>query len=105
MTDDFDLNLRDLDDGRLIYTVSQISAEIKSVLEDSYPAVWLVGEISDFKIYNSGHMYFYLKEENAQIKAVMFQNANVSLNFKPENSMKTLVFGRVSSYPKRRRRN
>jgi exodeoxyribonuclease VII large subunit len=101
MTDDFDLNLTDSDDGRLIYTVSQISAEIKSVLEDSYSAVWLLGEISDFKTYNSGHMYFYLKDENAQIKAVMFQNANVSLNFKPADSMKVLVFGRISSYPKR----
>ncbi|MDR2192108.1 MAG: exodeoxyribonuclease VII large subunit [Endomicrobium sp.] len=101
MSDDFDLNLLALDDGRLIYTVSQISDEIKLVLEDSYPAVWLEGEISDFKTYNSGHMYFYLKDENAQIKAVMFQNANISLTFAPKDGMKVLVFGRISSYPKR----
>jgi exodeoxyribonuclease VII large subunit len=101
MADDFDLNLLGLDDGRLIYTVSQISDEIKLVLEDSYPSVWLEGEISDFKTYNSGHMYFYLKDENAQIKAVMFQNANISLTFLPKDGMKVLVFGRLSSYPKR----
>jgi exodeoxyribonuclease VII large subunit len=88
-------------EGHLIYTVSQISEEIRLVLEDSYPAVWLEGEISDFKTYNSGHMYFYLKDESAQIKAVMFQNSNISLNFKPENGMKILAFGRVSAYPKR----
>jgi len=87
-------------DERLIYTVSQISAEIKLILEDSYPCVWVQGEISNFKLYNSGHMYFSVKDANAQIKAVMFQNANIGLTFAPEDGMKVLVYGRVSSYPK-----
>ncbi|MDR3306246.1 MAG: exodeoxyribonuclease VII large subunit [Endomicrobium sp.] len=90
----------DNNDGRLIYTVSQISAEIKLILEDSYPGVWVQGEISNFKLYNSGHMYFSVKDANAQIKAVMFQNANTGLIFAPEDGMKVLVYGRVSSYPK-----
>lgn len=89
------------DDGRLVYTVTQISNEIKTILEDSYPGIWLQGEISNFKVYNSGHMYFNLKDENAQIKAVMFQGYNVKLSFEPEDGMKVLVFGRVSSYPVR----
>lgn len=89
------------DDGRLIYTVTQISDEIKTILEDSYPGVWLQGEISNFKLYNSGHMYFNLKDENAQINAVMFRNANTGLTFAPEDGMKVLVYGRISSYPKR----
>lgn len=89
------------DDGRLIYTVTQISGEIKAILEDSYPGVWLRGEISNFKLYSSGHMYFSLKDENAQINAVMFQNANTGLIFAPEDGMGVLVYGRVSSYPKR----
>ncbi|MDR2436921.1 MAG: exodeoxyribonuclease VII large subunit [Endomicrobium sp.] len=87
-------------DGRLIYTVSQISAEIKLILEDSYPGVWVQGEISTFKLYNSGHMYFSIKDANAQIKVVMFQNVNIGLTFAPEDGMKVLVYGRVSSYPK-----
>ncbi|MDR2252032.1 MAG: exodeoxyribonuclease VII large subunit [Endomicrobium sp.] len=87
-------------DERLIYTVSQISAEIKLILEDSYSGVWVQGEISNFKLYNSGHMYFSVKDANAQIKAVMFQNANTGLTFAPEDGMKVLVYGRVSSYPK-----
>jgi exodeoxyribonuclease VII large subunit len=87
-------------DGRLIYTVSQISAEIKLILEDSYPGVWVQGEISNFKLYNSGHMYFSVKDANAQIKVVMFQNVNIGLTFAPEDGMKVLVYGRVSSYPK-----
>jgi exodeoxyribonuclease VII large subunit len=88
------------DDGRLVYTVTQISNEIKIILEDSYPAVWVEGEISNFKLYNSGHMYFNVKDLNAQIKAIMFQSANTGLAFAPKDGMKVLVYGRVSSYPK-----
>ncbi|MDR3049023.1 MAG: exodeoxyribonuclease VII large subunit [Elusimicrobiota bacterium] len=87
--------------GRLVYTVSQINNEIKEVLEGSYPAVWIEGEISNFKSYNSGHFYFYLKDEKSQIKAVMFSFANNSLSFEPQDGMKVLVFGRISAYPAR----
>ena len=51
------------DDGRLIYSVTQINSEIKTILEDSYPSVWICGEVSSFKQYASGHMYFNLKDE------------------------------------------
>jgi exodeoxyribonuclease VII large subunit len=88
------------DDGRLVYTVTQISNEIKLILEDSYPAIWVEGEISNFRLYNSGHMYFNVKDQNAQIKAIMFQRANTGLAFAPKDGMKVLVYGRVSSYPK-----
>ncbi|MDR3257123.1 MAG: exodeoxyribonuclease VII large subunit [Endomicrobium sp.] len=87
-------------DGRLIYTVSQISNEIKLILEDSYPAIWMQGEISNFKLYSSGHMYFSIKDANAQIKGVMFQGANIGLTFVPEDGINVLVYGRISSYPK-----
>jgi len=97
---EFDFN-NNSDDGRLIYTVSQISAEIKIILEDSYPGVWVKGEISGFKLYSSGHMYFNIKDESAQIKAVMFAGSNISLSFAPEDGMQVLVYGRVSSYPVR----
>jgi exodeoxyribonuclease VII large subunit len=93
-------NEQDNNDGRLIYTVSQISAEIKRILEDSYPGVWVQGEISNFKLYNSGHMYFSVKDANAHIKVVMFQNVNIGLTFAPQDGMKVLVYGRVSAYPK-----
>ncbi|GHT33646.1 exodeoxyribonuclease VII large subunit [Endomicrobiia bacterium] len=88
------------EDGRLVYTVTQISNEIKLILEDSYPAVWIQGEISNFKLYNSGHMYFNVKDSNAQIKAVMFKNVNIDLKFAPQDGIKVLVYGRISSYPK-----
>ncbi|GHT58674.1 exodeoxyribonuclease 7 large subunit [Endomicrobiia bacterium] len=88
------------EDGRLVYTVTQISNEIKLILEDSYPAVWIQGEISNFKLYNSGHMYFNVKDSNAQIKAVMFKNVNIDLKFAPQDGIKVLVYGRINSYPK-----
>ncbi|MCL2484918.1 MAG: exodeoxyribonuclease VII large subunit [Endomicrobia bacterium] len=97
---EFDFSGGEKDDGRLIYTVSQISNEIKLVLEGSYPSVWLRGEISNYKLYGSGHAYFSLKDEDAQIRAVMF-NAADNLTFEPEDGMEVLVSGRVSSYPKR----
>jgi exodeoxyribonuclease VII large subunit len=85
---------------RLIYTVSQISNEIKLILEDSYPAVWVRGEISNFKIYSSGHTYFNIKDSSSQIRAVMFRNASVGLGFEPKNGDEVLIFGRISTYLK-----
>jgi len=88
----------DSNEKPFIYTVTQISNEIKLILEDSYPAVWIVGEVSSFKLFNSGHMYFSIIDANAQIKAVMFKSANAGLSFAPKDGMKVLVYGKVSSY-------
>jgi exodeoxyribonuclease VII large subunit len=85
---------------RLIYTVSQISNEIKLILEDSYPAVWVRGEVSNFRLYGSGHMYFNIKDSDSQLKAVMFRNINVGLDFKPTDGNEVLIFGRISTYLK-----
>jgi exodeoxyribonuclease VII large subunit len=95
------MRIKNNDNERLIYTVSQINTEIKFILEDFYPCIWVQGEISNFKFYNSsGHMYFNIKDTDAKIKAVMFQDANTSLSFVPEDGIKVLIYGRVSLYPK-----
>jgi exodeoxyribonuclease VII large subunit len=88
-------------DDQLIYTVTQVSDEIKLILEGSYPAIWIRGEITNFKIYNSGHIYFNIKDKNAQIRAIIFQNSIINLTFPPKDGMKVLIYGKVSSYPKR----
>ncbi|MDR3243375.1 MAG: exodeoxyribonuclease VII large subunit, partial [Elusimicrobiota bacterium] len=98
---EFNFNSGADDNGRLVYTVSQINNEIKEVLERSYPSVWIEGEISNFKFYNSGHAYFYLKDEKSQIKAVMFAYENTALAFEPQDGMKVLLFGRISAYAPR----
>jgi exodeoxyribonuclease VII large subunit len=84
-----------------IYTVSELNREIRVILENAYPEVWLEGEISNFKTYSSGHMYFSLKDNEGQISAVIFKNINRFFKFKLEDGLKVIVKGRVSSYPKR----
>ena len=86
------------DDGRLIYSVTQINSEIKTILEDSYNSVWVCGEISGFKHYSSGHMYFTLKDENSQISAVMFSFHNKNLKFDLKDGMQVLLYGKITAY-------
>ncbi|MBW1777693.1 MAG: exodeoxyribonuclease VII large subunit [Deltaproteobacteria bacterium] len=83
---------------RRIFTVSELTSKIKSVLENQFDFIWISGEISDFKIPASGHFYFTLKDENARIQAVMFKGQNRHLTFHPEDGMQVVGLGRVSVY-------
>jgi exodeoxyribonuclease VII large subunit len=85
---------------RKIYSVYEITSEIKQALE-KYGAVWIQGEISNFKHHSSGHMYFSLKDDRAQIKAACFRNNNMYLKFRPEDGLEVLVRGRLSVYEPR----
>ena len=84
-----------------IYSVSKLTAEIKILLEEQFPFLWILGEISNFRIPVSGHFYFTLKDENAQIQAVMFRGQNRNLNFVPEDGMNVTGLGRLSVYEPR----
>ncbi|MCP4022149.1 MAG: exodeoxyribonuclease VII large subunit, partial [Desulfobacteraceae bacterium] len=86
---------------RQIYSVSILTKEIKSLLEDKYPFVWIMGEISNFACPASGHSYFSLKDENAVINCVMFRNQKLSLKFEPENGMTIVGLARLSLYEPR----
>ena len=88
-------------DGRKIYTVSELNLEIRVVMEDTWPDIWLEGEVSNFRAYPSGHWYFSLKDQDAQISAVMFAGVNRLLKFAIEDGGKIIVRGRVSAYAKR----
>lgn len=81
-----------------IYTVSEITQEIKGLLEERIGEVWLEGEVSNFKAASSGHFYFSLKDQNALIWAAMFAYANKSLKFKLEDGLKVICFGKVDVY-------
>ena len=87
--------------ARHVYTVSALTAEVKAVLEDGFSAVWVEGEVSNFKHHTSGHMYFTLKDADAQIRAVMFRGSNRLLKFQPKDGMAVLVFGTVTVYERR----
>lgn len=81
-----------------IYTITEITRHIKYLLEGSIPTIWVEGEISNFTHHASGHMYFSLKDENSQIRCVMWRWNNQGLFFTPQNGMKVLVQGDVTVY-------
>ena len=87
----------------IIYTVSKINRYIKTLFESDYKLqnVWILGEISNFKLHSSGHMYFVLKDQESQIKCVMFRGNNIKLKFMPQDGMKVKVMGDIRVYERR----
>jgi exodeoxyribonuclease VII large subunit len=88
-------------ENRHIYTVSQLTALIKSRLEESIGMVWVEGEISGYRLYSSGHAYFSLKDAGSLVKAVLFKYRGDRLRFRPEDGRQVLVLGQVSCYSQR----
>jgi exodeoxyribonuclease VII large subunit len=84
-----------------IYSVSELTSDIKDVLERKYPFIWIFGEISNFNIPASGHFYFTLKDEHSQINAVMFRNQNRNLRCHLEDGISIKGLGRISVYEPR----
>lgn len=84
-----------------IYTVSEITRYLRAMIEDSFPGVWVEGEISNFILHSSGHMYFTLRDEKATLKCAMFSRANFKLKFRPKDGMKVILFGKMSVYEPR----
>jgi exodeoxyribonuclease VII large subunit len=83
---------------RSTVTVSELTAGIRSLLETAYVDVWVEGEISNCRLWNTGHLYFTLKDPGAQIKAVMFRSAVRALKFKPEDGLHVVIRGRITVY-------
>ena len=83
---------------RRVLTVSQLTARIRTLLEEQFFEIWVEGELSNCRIWNSGHMYFTLKDRSAQIKGVMFGSSLRLLRFKPQDGLRVVARGRVSVY-------
>ena len=84
------------------FTVTELNAEIRSILEGSFSDIWVTGEISNFHNHSSsGHMYFTLKDGRAELRCVMFRGANRFLRFIPENGLNVRVYGSVSVFEQR----
>lgn len=85
-----------------IYSVTQVNTYIQSMMDSDRVLTGLCirGEISNYKVYPSGHHYFSLKDASGAIRCVMFKSSAVRLRFQPEGGMKVLAFGRVSVFPR-----
>src|SRR5713101_1931834 len=83
---------------RRVWTVRALVAAVRTHIEREYSDTWVEGEISNFRAHDSGHLYFTLKDENAQIRAVMFRSQARLLRFRPENGMQVVLRGRVTIY-------
>ena len=82
-------------------TVSQLTNSIRIALESRFVSVWVEGEISNFKDHSSGHWYFTLKDENAQLRAKCFRSTNTRIRFRPANGLHVRARGRLSVYAPR----
>ena len=83
-------------------SVSELTALIKTMLdgEPLLQRIYVRGELSNYKVYPSGHHYFTIKDEGATLKAVMFRSEASRLRFRPESGMKVVAFGRIAVYPR-----
>ncbi|MCC7201453.1 MAG: exodeoxyribonuclease VII large subunit [Nitrospirae bacterium] len=83
---------------RQILTVSELTSVIKSTLEGNFTDVWVEGEIYNFRVPSSGHIYFTLKDNTSQIKAVLFRSSGRMLKFVPKDGLHVLCRGRITVY-------
>jgi exodeoxyribonuclease VII large subunit len=89
---------RNVEPERRVFTVAQLTARIRALLEREYFEIWVEGELSNCRVWNTGHLYFTLKDTGAQLKAVMFKTALARLRFKPQDGLRVVARGRVSVY-------
>ena len=85
-------------DDRKIYTVAELNSHARQLLEGQFAQLWVEGEISNFIRASSGHWYFSLKDERAQVRCAMFTNRNRSIRFQPKNGMHIILRGKASIY-------
>ena len=86
---------------KTIYSVSELTRRIKDLIEAGFPFVWICGEISNLRMPSSGHCYFTLKDESAQISAVVFRGQSRNLKFDLEDGLSVVGLGRLSVYEPR----
>ncbi|MGE0113371.1 MAG: exodeoxyribonuclease VII large subunit [Steroidobacteraceae bacterium] len=101
MSQAFDFPQPATPDDRDIYTPGRLNREARTLLERGFGSLWLEGELSNLSRPSSGHWYFSLKDESAQLRSAMFRQRNMLVNFTPRDGMHVLVRGRVSLYEPR----
>lgn len=94
-------SLKDAHPLNPVLTVSQLTNRIRDTLEDRFDSIFVVGEVSNAKIYPSGHWYFSLKDQEATLPCVCFKNSTASIKFKIEDGLMVVARGKLSVYPPR----
>ena len=84
--------------ARRVLTVTELTASVRVLLESKYAEVWIEGEISNARVWKTGHLYFTLKDTGAQLRAVMFRSALRLQRFRPEDGQHVIARGRISVY-------
>jgi len=84
-----------------VLSVSELTEKITSIIESSFDFIWVEGEISNLRTPSSGHLYFTIKDENSQIRAILFRQQKQAIPFSLEDGQKLICFGRLSVYAKR----
>ena len=81
-----------------IYTISRLNREVRRVLEDVFPTIWVHGEISNLAKPASGHLYFTLKDNAAQVRCAMFKNRQSGMRFVPKNGIQVMARANIGLY-------
>lgn len=84
-----------------VFTVSRLNMEVRSALENSFPLLWVTGELSNLSQPRSGHVYFSLKDPGAQVRCALFRSRRLNLRFQPRDGMQVLVRARVTLFEPR----
>ncbi len=87
--------------ARRVVSVSELTAALRDLVESRFAEIWVEGELSGARVWNTGHLYFTLKDAHAQVKGVMFRSALRLLRFKPEDGVHVVARGRLSVYDPR----
>ena len=87
--------------ARRVLTVTELTVRVRDLLEQEFYEVWVEGELSNCKIWNTGHLYFTLKDDATQIRSVIFRSALRYLKFKPADGMRVIARGKVSVYERK----
>ncbi len=91
----------DFGPGRRVYTVAELNAAIRAILDSQFQGIWVSGEISGVRLASSGHYYFTLKDEQAQLRCVCFRASARYLRFKPQDGIAVIARGRIDVYESR----
>ena len=82
-------------------TVSELTAQVRAAVQSRFASVWVEGEVSNFRAHTSGHWYFTIKDETAQLRATCFRNTNRAIRFRPSDGLQLRARGRLTVYEPR----